>query len=88
MIYICKDTSRDASLSSISHLSAIDPPHTGNISINMVATTALTLSILVTSALAVPEPAVTAAAELFPRQSAIDPALVGYISSGSGCAFP
>lgn len=51
----------------------------------MVATTALTLSALVVSALAVAEPAVTAAAELFPRQSAGDPALVGYISSGSGC---
>jgi len=51
----------------------------------MVATTKLVLSGLVTSALAIAEPAVTAAAELQPRQYAVNPVLVGYISASDGC---
>jgi hypothetical protein len=45
----------------------------------MVATT-IVLSALVTSVLAVAEPAVTAAPRLQARQSDVDPALVGYIA--------
>jgi hypothetical protein len=51
----------------------------------MVATTTIVLSGLITSALAVAEPAVTAAAELQPRQYAVNPVLVGYISASDGC---
>ena len=50
-----------------------------------MAATIITLSALVSGALAAAEPAVTAAAMLYPRQSGIDPALVGYISASSGC---
>ena len=52
-----------------------------------MAATIITLSALVSGALAAAEPAVTAAAMLYPRQAAIDPALVGYISASSGCEY-
>jgi hypothetical protein len=52
--------------------------------LNMVATT-IVLSALVGSALAVAEPTVTAAPRLHPRQSDVDPALVGYMSASDGC---
>jgi hypothetical protein len=52
----------------------------------MVATTTtIVLSGLITGALALTEPAVTAAAELSPRQIFPNPALVGFISASSGC---
>jgi hypothetical protein len=50
-----------------------------------MATTIITLSTLAIGALAAAEPAVTAAAMLYPRQSGVDPALVGYISASDGC---
>jgi hypothetical protein len=50
----------------------------------MVATT-IVLSALVTSVLAVAEPAVTAAPRLHARQSDVDPALVGYMSADGAC---
>jgi len=43
------------------------------------------LSAFTAGALAAAEPAVTAAAQLYLRQSGMDPALVGYISASSGC---
>jgi len=52
-----------------------------------MAATIITLSTLISGALAIAEPAVTAAAMLYPRQSAMDPALVGYISASDGCKF-
>jgi hypothetical protein len=57
--------------------------HKQHLNLNMVATT-IVLSALVTSAIAVAEPAVTAAPRLHPRQS-VDPALVGYMSASGGC---
>ena len=53
----------------------------------MVATT-IVLFALVTSVLAVAEPAVTTAPKLYSRQTAIDPALVGYLSASDGCESP
>jgi hypothetical protein len=50
-----------------------------------MAAVIIVLSTLATGVLAVAESAVTAATILYPRQSAIDPALVGYISASSGC---
>lgn len=50
-----------------------------------MAASILCLAAFASSALAAAEPAITAAAQLLPRQSGVDPALVGYIRASSGC---